>query len=149
MNAYLSRLYRYHDWANQQYFPILQLEGVPEECIRLYCHIVNAHGIWMARILQQKVPYAPFALHRVQDLPLLHQEFQKQSDRLIEIERNFDRKIQYVNSRGERFSNALGDIMAHIVNHGTYHRGQVAKLLREAEIAPVPTDYIFFQRNNL
>ncbi len=146
MNAHLQRLYRYHDWANRQYFPILGLEAVPEECIRLYSHILNAHGIWMARILKQKVPVAPFDVHKVEDFLQIHTSFQAQSEKLLEIERNFDRVINYSNSSGKRFSNSLGDIMAHIVNHGTYHRGQVAMLLRKADIAPVPTDYIFFQR---
>lgn len=146
MNAHLNRLYTYHDWANRQYFPILSLEGVPTECIRLYSHILNAHGIWMARILNQKVPVAAFDLHKVENFAQIHEGFQAQSVRLLEIERNLDRIINYSNSSGERFSNSLGDIMAHIVNHGTYHRGQVAMLLRKADIAPVQTDYIFYQR---
>ncbi|MEL7534646.1 MAG: DinB family protein [Bacteroidota bacterium] len=146
MNAHLNRLYAYHDWANRQYFPILGLEAVPAECIRLYSHILNAHGIWMARILNQKVPVAAFDIHKVENFPQIHEGFQAQSVRLLEIERNLDRVINYSNSSGERFSNSLGDIMAHIVNHGTYHRGQVAMLLRKADIAPVQTDYIFYQR---
>ncbi|MFK7925569.1 MAG: DinB family protein [Bacteroidia bacterium] len=146
MNAYLNRLFAYHDWANCQYFPILSLETVPAECLRLYSHILNAHGIWMARILNQKMPVAPFDVHKVEDLKQIHESFQAQSIRLLEIERNYDRVINYTTSSGERFSNSLGDIMAHIVNHGTYHRGQVAMLLRNADISPVATDYIVYLR---
>jgi uncharacterized damage-inducible protein DinB len=36
--------------------------------------------------------------------------------------------------------------MAHLVNHGTYHRGQVAVLLREKGYDPVNTDFITYDR---
>jgi uncharacterized damage-inducible protein DinB len=33
-----------------------------------------------------------------------------------------------------------------VVNHGTHHRAQIALLLREAEIAPPATGYIYYLR---
>jgi uncharacterized damage-inducible protein DinB len=38
------------------------------------------------------------------------------------------------------------DILLQIFLHGTYHRGQVALLLRQGEATPAPTDYIAYVR---
>jgi uncharacterized damage-inducible protein DinB len=38
------------------------------------------------------------------------------------------------------------DILTHVVVHGAYHRGQIAKLLGRAGVAAVNTDYITFAR---
>ena len=36
--------------------------------------------------------------------------------------------------------------LQHLANHGTYHRGQVATLLRQLGVKPVSTDLIAFYR---
>ncbi len=35
-------------------------------------------------------------------------------------------------------------ILNHVVNHGTYHRGNVTAMLRQQGYAGVATDYLFF-----
>jgi uncharacterized damage-inducible protein DinB len=42
--------------------------------------------------------------------------------------------------------------MCHVVNHSTYHRGQLATMLRQLGARPVPTDLLVFddeQRSRL
>jgi uncharacterized damage-inducible protein DinB len=34
--------------------------------------------------------------------------------------------------------------MYHVVNHSTYHRGQVATMLRQLGTRPLPTDLLVF-----
>ncbi len=58
------------------------------------------------------------------------------------------RVISYVNSAGNSFSSTIEDILVHVAMHGSYHRGQVALLLREAGAEPSPTDYIAFVRGS-
>jgi uncharacterized damage-inducible protein DinB len=38
-------------------------------------------------------------------------------------------------------------IVMHLTNHGSYHRGQLATMLRQAGIAPQPTDLLLFYRS--
>ena len=52
----------------------------------------------------------------------------------------------YRNSAGNQFTSTLEDILTHVTLHGSYHRGQVASLIRSAGDTPSPTDYIFFAR---
>jgi uncharacterized damage-inducible protein DinB len=34
--------------------------------------------------------------------------------------------------------------MYHVVNHSTYHRGQITTMLRQLGARPVPTDFLMF-----
>lgn len=36
----------------------------------------------------------------------------------------------------------MDDMLQHVVNHGTYHRGQVVTLLRQLDAEPAATDFI-------
>ena len=44
--------------------------------------------------------------------------------------------------RGHRY--CLAEMVQHVVNHSTYHRGQVALLLRQLGHRPPPTDFAVF-----
>jgi uncharacterized damage-inducible protein DinB len=39
---------------------------------------------------------------------------------------------------------SLGNLMQHLVNHSTYHRGQVALMMRQLNAQPVATDFHLF-----
>jgi uncharacterized damage-inducible protein DinB len=52
------------------------------------------------------------------------------------------RLVDYANSQGESFRNAVADILVHVVNHGAYHRGQIATLLVQGGELPAYTDFI-------
>jgi uncharacterized damage-inducible protein DinB len=39
---------------------------------------------------------------------------------------------------------SLAHLMQHLTNHSTYHRGQVALMMRQLDAAPLPTDFAMF-----
>lgn len=53
--------------------------------------------------------------------------------------------VRYVNLRGEARQYPLWRQMYHLVNHSSYHRGQVATLLRQLGARPLATDFLLFQ----
>lgn len=56
-------------------------------------------------------------------------------------------KISYKNLKGESFENEVEPLSYHLVNHGTYHRGQVTTMLRELGVTHLAsTDIIFYLR---
>jgi uncharacterized damage-inducible protein DinB len=58
------------------------------------------------------------------------------------------RLIAYTNFRGERWEYSLVSMLLHLVNHSTYHRGQVATMLRQVG-APAPaTDLLVYYDMN-
>jgi len=55
---------------------------------------------------------------------------------------DLERIIEYKNMQGKHFRYPLRAILQHVVNHGTYHRGQVATQLRELGQKPLSTDLL-------
>ena len=49
--------------------------------------------------------------------------------------------LTYVNIKGEKWTYRLSEVLLHVVNHGTYHRGQLTHLLRDMGLAAPSTDY--------
>ena len=56
------------------------------------------------------------------------------------------REIDYRTSDGRAFRSTVEDILLHTALHGSYHRGQIALLIRADGGEPAPTDYIAFAR---
>ena len=54
--------------------------------------------------------------------------------------------IPYKAFDGTAYSSKLSDIVQHVVNHGTYHRGQITTMLRQLGEKVVSTDLIFYYR---
>ena len=56
-------------------------------------------------------------------------------------------KLHYQNTRGESFNEELYLILMHVFNHGTYHRGQLVTMLRQAGAETIPnSDFIAWAR---
>lgn len=153
MKAYLQDLYRYNDWANQLYFPLLRAHPQPE-IIRLYSHLINAHGIWLKRMttalkspLADTVPVpGVWDLYTAEEISALHSQIHTSTLQWIDEIEDFEQSYSYRNTQGVSYENSLRDTLIHVVNHSTYHRGQVAWLYRQEDIAPPSTDYIFYCR---
>lgn len=67
--------------------------------------------------------------------------------RVIEMTENFEKVYEYRLLNGTESASSLSDILTHVVNHGSYHRGQIATLLRQEGLIPNPTDFIQFSRS--
>lgn len=53
-------------------------------------------------------------------------------------------RTAFVNSRGQPCEFSLAHMMLHVVNHSSYHRGQVVTLLRQLGQTPPSTDFTLY-----
>jgi len=53
-------------------------------------------------------------------------------------------RVSYENLEGHRWEYSLAHMMQHVVNHSSYHRGQVAAFLRQLGQTPSATDLLVF-----
>jgi len=51
-------------------------------------------------------------------------------------------KLAYINFRGEQFAYTIAHMIQHVVNHGSYHRGQVVTMLRQLGHPAPSTDLL-------
>jgi uncharacterized damage-inducible protein DinB len=52
--------------------------------------------------------------------------------------------LAYRNTRGDAFAVRLDALLRHVVNHSSYHRGQVATMLRQLGAAAPATDFVLY-----
>lgn len=55
------------------------------------------------------------------------------------------KQITYRNFRGQEWTYLLSDMFMHVVNHSTYHRGQLTTMIRQVGGAPSATDLLLMR----
>ncbi len=59
----------------------------------------------------------------------------------------WDRPVPHRNTKGEPDTQPCWRIALHLVNHASYHRGQVTTMLRQLGYKPAPTDLMMYYRS--
>ena len=137
---------RFMQWADLRMIQAVA-ENTPAE-IAVLRHIYHAEEVWCRRVHGERdiqiTDLTPIdSLAELQRLwPEMHRRWLAWADAL----EDFDQLIPHRNLKGEEFNMPAWQIVLHLVNHGSFHRGQVAASLRAAGIAPPPTDLIIYYR---
>ena len=142
----LARLFSYDDWANREEVARLGAIDTPPRALRILAHIVGTEWLWLAR-LRQSEPRLAVWPELTLDQCLAEIDALRDAWNGYLHEGVFDTRIDYMNSKGEHWSNVADDILTHVILHGAYHRGQIATIVREGGDEPAYTDYIHCIRN--
>lgn len=147
MKQFFKEIFEYNHHFNQKLADIFsaQSEKTSERSIKLFNHLLNAHQIWNNRIDPQQKTFGVWEIHNTSELKIIDQTNYEQTLLIID---SFDLNATstYTNSKGQLFNNNIRDILFHIANHSTYHRGQIASDFRQNGLEPLITDYVFFKR---
>jgi uncharacterized damage-inducible protein DinB len=113
-------------------------------------HISGAEWIWLERFQGRSPASLPDTTH-FKDVRSLREHWNEHQARLLGFVRSLtqsdlDRVMEYKTLKFGVYSNPLWQSMQHLVNHGTYHRGQVTTLLRQLSAQPILTDLMHFYR---
>ena len=148
MKKYFIKLYEYNQWANKRVFDALDRQKVDDEkVLTLMSHVVSALFIWLCRIKgESPEPYPLWKQYKLSELLKMNEEITTKWLSFVRETENFDRELTYTNYVGDPYKNNVEQIMIHLVNHSSYHRGQVALLLRQKGYEPVNTDFITYDR---
>lgn len=154
----ILELFAYHHWATDQVFGALsalsaaQLNeewggsfGTGRALLR---HVVGVEQLWFERWRGKSpkgLPDFPPTLAGRDFADAWSKVKAEQQEFLEELSRSqLEGTLSYVNIKGEKWTYPLSDVLAHVVNHGTYHRGQLTHLLRDRGLAGISTDYLLF-----
>jgi uncharacterized damage-inducible protein DinB len=114
-------------------------------------HIFQADSVWLDRLhgvstasLSTYDPAADFAGFSRQWLAVLDR-WVSWAEGLGASE--WDRTVEYRNTRGEPDSQQVWRIVLHVVNHASYHRGQITTMLRQLGYKPAASDLIMYYRS--
>jgi len=111
-------------------------------------HLVSAQWIWISRWKGE----SPKAMWTAADFPTqasIREKWEPLAGQLAgfvaeQTEASVAAPINYKNLKGEPMSYPLGQLMLHMANHSTYHRGQVTTLIRQLSGQPVSTDLVLY-----
>lgn len=109
-------------------------------------HTLNAQNIWNNRILSLEPTQGVWEVFPLGQLAALNKSNHEQSLSLL-LRFPMTHLVSYTNSEGKSYAKPFEAILFHIINHSTYHRGQLVSELKAAGLAPISTDYIFFNPN--
>jgi uncharacterized damage-inducible protein DinB len=148
MKPFFKELFEYNFTFNQK---ILQVsienqDRISERLIKLHSHFVNVHGIWNNKIIPSTRSYTRWDIYNLKELIEIDRENYDTSISIIDGF-SFDLQVQYSLSSGKSCNNSVRDILFQIINHSTYHRGQIATEFRLCNIEPLLTDWIFYKMN--
>jgi uncharacterized damage-inducible protein DinB len=161
MKEILQQYAAYNSWANQKLFDIilkldenLQQQIVASSFPNLYAtvlHMWDAESAWWQRMkLHEKIVipsenFNPTMQEAVNGL--------LQQNKLWEDWVNnatvpaLEHVFAYQNTKKEQFKQPVYQMIHHVFNHGTYHRGQLVTMLRALGIDKIPpTDFILWSR---
>lgn len=160
MIEHVHDLYAYNAWANDRILDAVEaldaeaftrdLGGSFGSIRGTLVHLVSAEWVWLER-WKGRSPSGldtGWTLETVADL----------RGRLADVERErsvflarlddgaLEAPLEYQNTRGEPFRSPLWRLLRHVVNHGTWHRGQISLQLRLLGRPGVSTDMVLFDR---
>ena len=135
----IERLFAYDAWANREEVRHLRALAKPsEKAIGILSHIIGTEWLFLGRLRGESKPAIVWP-----DLTL--DACDAQIDQLAvawPLEFRRTDVVEYVNSKGEKWTSRAGDILTHVILHGAYHRGQIATVVRGSGETPAYTDYI-------
>lgn len=146
---HIESLFAHLAWADERALLALETShGEPPQALELFNHVLGAEAEWLARLEQRPCeiaiwPELNLALCRA-TAARNREEYAAYLSRLTAAD--LDRAVRYRNSGGAEFESRVEDILLHVALHGSYHRGQVALVIRGGGAVPNATDYIAFVR---
>jgi uncharacterized damage-inducible protein DinB len=151
----------YNAWANGLLLDVIRV--LPEETQRkevvssfpslraTLLHLMDAESMWWQRLqLQEKVTRPSETFEG--DGRMLAAAIQQLDQQWLEYvtrsgEHVLEHVFHYQNTKREQFKQPVWQMLQHLFNHSTYHRGQLVTMLRQVGVEKIPgTDYIAFSR---
>ena len=161
MKALLQQYAKYNVWANNSLFDRISSlteqqihQELPNSFPSLYktvLHLLDAETIWWQRLKLVEYVEAP-SKNFTGSFGELAKQSQQQSLQWKEwvdlaSENQLQHVFAYQNSKKEQFKQPVNEVLLHLFNHGSYHRGQIVTMFHQLGVDKIPqTDFAFYTR---
>jgi uncharacterized damage-inducible protein DinB len=156
----LRRLLEYNRWANMRILdaaePLTEAElkrEIPssfQSVLATLVHAMGAEWLWLERWKGTSPTALPSAdaLGSVAAVRARWDELWAEQQAFLTGLGAGDREraVSYRLLSGDADTRPLGELVRHVVNHATYHRGQLVTMLRQLGRTPPSTDYVQWLR---
>ena len=144
------RLLEYDHWCNRRLFDVYSnsIDFQSKAVTSIFSHLLGAKEVWLNRIQEEAAPRSLLDERSLDELVLLDSQLHQAWLKVLKnqpADLGFQ-SVSYENFSGQLHTSSFNDILTHIVNHGSYHRGQIAQSMRASGLIPPATDFIVFSR---
>jgi len=134
---YLINLFNYDQWANEKWITFMDSAQTSPEAWNVFDHILRAHTSWFSAISSDPLDEITDRLQNNEYLSARWQNLMKISDPTA--------FVSITGRDGNSTFMSVEQIASHVINHGTYHRGQLREIFKDQPEFP-ETDLIKFYR---
>ncbi len=162
MKTYFEELAAYNSWANGLICDWLSkisdeqwnrpLKSSFPSVRDTVIHLVGAENAWWQRLRKdQQIVWIPntFQGTKAEALELWRESFSHLEEFVKELSATqLSENLDFKRLNGEANRMKISEVLAHVFNHSTYHRGQLVTLLRQVGFTDVSsTDLLNFYRS--
>ena len=157
------KMYDYHVWANHQVIQHLKqlperiynqtVESVFSSISNVLVHLYATDVTWLETMKGSSFQDTVREVERrktevsgasLDELEAFYVALSEEYYSFFAEQQNLERILITEHPQYGRIEFVLADLIHHVVNHGTYHRGNVTAMLRQLGERGIPTDYVFF-----
>lgn len=160
----IRALFEYNYWANERLLSIVRTVTT-EQFLKdvgsshggiqgTLVHIMGAEEIWLHRWKHEAITH----ICKAEQFPA----FERLVDHwkmvemgvigfchMLKTDDDILAVCDYADLKGNRYAQPLYQLMQHLANHSSYHRGQVVTMLRQMDVKPAATDLVVFYREQI
>lgn len=157
------KMYDYHQWANKQVIDRLkelpesiydkEIKSVFPSVAKTLSHIYLVDSGWLevmsgksfeeALQLEEQVSNLTKNMG-IHEIEVIFSDLYERFKAFLNSQPDMEKIIEFDNPWAGPTAVSLSDMIIHIANHGTYHRGNIAAMLRQLGHSSVMTDYAVF-----
>ncbi|MFS8602577.1 DinB family protein [Priestia megaterium] len=160
MDNFTLKFFDFHVWANEQIFKRLKelpedtyhqkVESVFSSISSVLSHVYLSDLGWIEVFCGESMSYALKLAEQqkeqtegksLEEMRVMFHKLAEQYKEFLNQEENLHKSITIENPAGGKMETSVNDLLPHIANHGTYHRGNITAMLRQMGYASIPTDY--------
>jgi uncharacterized damage-inducible protein DinB len=150
MKSHIVRMLRAMAWADQESLAALRDHPSSHpDALPLLAHVLGAEELWLARLESRQPACIGWPTLTIADCETLAAQNARGYQSYIEklTDSGLTSQLGYRSAKGEEFTNSVLDILTHVVIHGAYHRGQIARIIGRAGGQTPNTDFIGYVRS--
>jgi uncharacterized damage-inducible protein DinB len=146
----LIKLFEFEHWSNSMILESLHkiLEPHPRALV-LFSHLLSSHSMWLSRVTKTEITCTLFQERTLGECKQLMDENLKGWKLFLndKLEEQLQTKIEFMSAweaNPTKRSMTIDDAITHIINHSSYHRGQIVQLIK-GQVAEHPlSTYIMY-----
>ncbi|MBT2649810.1 DinB family protein [Bacillus sp. ISL-34] len=160
MSHFALQFYDFNVWANKQIFNRLkelpkdvyhqEVQSVFSSVSSVMAHVYLSDLGWVEVFSGKSMNHALELAEQLkaqteskelEEMEAMFFELSGRYKSLLSQKENLDKPLIIENPTGGQMKTSLAELVPHVVNHGTYHRGNITAMLRQMGYASTSTDY--------